>query len=134
MTSAPASTAALATSGRWVSTEITASVTALTLAMTGATRSISSATSMWAWAAEKAKPPMSTQSAPSETARVAASTARSSSNVRPWSWKELGVLLTMAMMATWRSKSNSRRPMRRTGAMIPGKALRRSRSDPFPSS
>ncbi|GAA3253996.1 hypothetical protein GCM10020216_089230 [Nonomuraea helvata] len=37
----------------------------------------------------------------------------------PWSWKELGVLLTMAMMATWRAKSNSLRPMRRTGEIIP---------------
>jgi hypothetical protein len=63
---------------------------------------------------------MSTQSAPSDTARRTAVTAASSANVRPWSWKESGVRFTIAITATRREKSNSRRPMVRRGSSNSG--------------
>jgi hypothetical protein len=58
---------------------------------------------------------MSTQSAPCSAAVTAASTARSSENVAPWSKKESGVRLMIAMTATCFEKSNVRAPIRRIG-------------------
>jgi hypothetical protein len=75
-TSAPAASACLATSGRAVSTEITASVRARAASMTGMTRSSSTA-SVVTRSGENGAPPTSSQSAPSDNASPAAATAAS---------------------------------------------------------
>ena len=84
MTSAPAAIARRATSGRYVSTEITTEESSRVASTTGSIRSSSSATDS-SFPGANGWPPMSTQSAPSATAVRAAATARSSANVRPWS-------------------------------------------------
>jgi hypothetical protein len=84
ITSAPAAIARAATAAEEVSTEMTTVDAASTASTTGTTRSHSSSTDT-AGPRPNGTPPMSTQSAPSSSARRHAATARSSAKVEPLS-------------------------------------------------
>nr|BFE71839.1 hypothetical protein GCM10020092_051400 [Actinoplanes digitatis] len=101
-----------------MSTETTARSRAAST--TGSTRRSSSST-LTSGPGANGTPPMSIQSAPAPAAARTASTAFSRANVRPWSWNESGVRLTIAMTATRREKSKARPPMTRS-ALISGGA------------
>jgi hypothetical protein len=63
---------------------------------------------------------MSIQSAPASAAAHTASVAFSSANVRPRSWNESGVRLTIAITVTRREKSCARPPMTRSAQISGG--------------
>src|SRR6185369_5556980 len=91
--------------------------------ISGTTRSICSS-KLTAGPCPNGTPPTSTISAPSRTAAIAAPRALSKANVAPWSKKESGVRLTIAITATSREKSKMRAPMRRRASKTSRCALR----------